>query len=110
MMTCVIGLELNDGRVRWVCYDTDGRLEKIVPILRTYKTHDDVKKLLDLGFQSGVPMTADRLPATVDRAEVDNPSEIADDRYELAERCCQYIFTESSTWMCRSPDFFVMPS
>lgn len=110
--SCVIGLEIENEYVRWVCYDNrDGSFKTIVPILRTYKNRDDVKKLIDLGFQDGLPLTADQLPETVDRSEVLQPSELTENCYEFygdEHHMYRYIFTKDNKWICRAPDFFDM--
>jgi hypothetical protein len=112
---CVIGIEVDNEYVRWVSYENrDGSFSVIVPILRTYTKRSDVEKLIDLGFQAGLPVASDQLEAvynTESLKKVGEPPKVALSRHEFYDEDAtlyRYIFTNDNKWICRAPDFFDM--
>ena len=106
---CIIGLELETEHVRWVHYENlDGGFRTIVPILRTYTNRDDVKKLIDLGFQNGLPLTSDQLPENVEKSKLVELALTRHEFYDDDATLYRYIFAKDNKWICRAPEFFDM--
>jgi len=103
-MSCLVGLEMGNGMVKWITVQTGGELRNAVPILRKYTTTADVHKLLKLGNRQTLLDIA-ALPETVDESDTEDPAEVSYDEEDVPEYPYTYIFTVNSRWAYKSRQY-----